>query len=143
MINQNPRIVDGKVVYRLTQFGEKIVVTTNDQLGDIVVEETETTIVTTTRGILLQLNHRMNDGWDKQHEIGKKYKRFYRKHGGKIITPIFDAQDPDCKVTENGQYNYMNPDEAVMMSGSSLLNIDELRMEFSIFSKCHLECDKF
>lgn len=134
--NQEQKMLNGKLIYKLNFTGEKVPVLETEDAGDIVIEETPGSITLTTRGTLLIMEKELRDHWEKQQTIAKRYKRHSNNPIHKTIIPIYDAIDPTIRVTDNGQMNYMNPDEAAVMDGLPLLNLDDLKMETQVYP-CH------
>ena len=113
---QEQKMLNGKLVYKINFVGEKTPVMDYEECGDIIVEETPGSITLTTRGTLLMMDKELRCHWEHQQMIAKSYKRQSKKtKEPKGVVPIYDAVNPTVRVTENGSLNYMNPEENRMM----------------------------
>ena len=116
MSQQEQKVLNGKLVYKINSVGEKSPVMDYEECGDIIVEETPGSITLTTRGTLLVMDKELRGHWEHQQMIAKSYKRQAKKQKEpKGVVPIYDAINPTVRITENGSLNYMNPEENRMM----------------------------
>lgn len=106
--------LNGKLVFSVDQTGAAVPCYSQEQIGDIILSESLDMIVTTTRGKLLGMNTFATTCWETQHKKNVRYNVRTTRN----IVPIFDAIDPHCSITENGQLNHMHPDDCLAMGSS-------------------------